>query len=79
MHKLSVVFYVVEIDISDPGTTSPAAIPMSGSSGPEKIPSHWWRMATINTASVGNTASVDKFSSDLAIVDYYKTIWNINV
>lgn len=38
-----------------------------------KDPSYWWRMAIINTASMG------KFSSDRSIVDYCKTIWNIGL
>ncbi len=35
-----------------------------------KDPSYWWRMAIINTASMG------KFSSDRSIADYCKIIWN---
>ncbi|MGB1271054.1 MAG: glycogen/starch/alpha-glucan phosphorylase, partial [Endozoicomonas sp.] len=37
-----------------------------------KEPSLWWRMAIINTASMG------RFSSDRSIADYCRTIWNIH-
>lgn len=36
-----------------------------------KQPSLWWKMAIINSASMG------KFSSDRSIMDYAKTIWNM--
>ncbi len=36
-----------------------------------KDPSGWWKMAIINTASMG------KFSSDRSITDYGKKIWNM--
>ena len=36
-----------------------------------KQPELWWKMAIINTATMG------KFSSDRSITDYANTIWNI--
>lgn len=36
-----------------------------------KKPELWWKMAIINSASMG------KFSSDRSIMDYAKTIWNM--
>ncbi len=36
-----------------------------------KEPSRWWKMAIINSASMG------KFSSDRSIMDYARTIWNM--
>ena len=36
-----------------------------------KQPELWWKMAIMNTASLG------KFSSDRAVMDYAKTIWNV--
>ena len=36
-----------------------------------KQPKLWWKMAIINTATMG------KFSSDRSITDYANTIWNI--
>ena len=36
-----------------------------------KQPEKWWKMAIINSASMG------KFSSDRSIMDYAKTIWNM--